>query len=217
MVRSVAVLVCCACVGSACVDDSSTSTTLYAPTLLTVDPLTFLGTVRCGSELQKFVVTLFDVTSGTPASLGSAPPTECTTPVTFGTGKITVGHAYIVEIDGYDRDVVPEGGNDTGSRVMLDPTTLAHVFPRWATTCGQPIPIIRDGEAPPDADAQVNPLRYPTIPLQNIEVTFHGCLPFRTAELPDAGADEPPPDGPADAAMPDASSEAPEDASSPAE
>jgi hypothetical protein len=214
MVRSVAVLVCCACLGSACVDDSSTSTTVYAPTLLTVDPALFLGNVRCGSELRKYVVTLYDVTE-TQASLGSAPPTECTKPVTFGTGKITAGHAYTVAIDGYDRDdIVPEGASDSGSRFMVDPTTLVRVPPRWTTTCGEPLPVIPDGEAP-DADAQINPLRYPTIPLQNIEVTVHGCFPFRVAEGPDAAVDDAPADGLPDAAPADGPVEAPEDASGP--
>jgi hypothetical protein len=208
MVRSIAVGLCCACFASACVDDSSSITSVYSPTLLTVDPTTFLGTVRCGSDLHKYVVTLFDVSTGTPMSLGSAPPTECNTPTTFGTPKIASLLSYIAEIDGYDTDnIVPEGGNDSGSRVMVDATTMAPVAPHWTTTCGAVTDLV-DGQAPPDV--AFNPLREPTVPLANIEVTFHGCLPL-AVEMPDAGTtDGSSPDGPPDATTNDATEEAPD-------
>jgi len=211
MLRSVAVSLCCVCIASACLDDSNPSATVFAPTLLSVDPATFLGSVRCGSELQKYVVTLFEVSTGRRVSLGSSPPTDCTTRTTFGTNKISAGNTYIAEIDGYDQvDIVPEGGNESGSRVINDRLTMTRVFPRWQTSCGEILEVI-DGEVP---DATLNPLRYPTIPLGNREVTFHGCLPFRAAELPDAGVVESgSPDGPPDATTSDAAQEAPEDAS----
>jgi hypothetical protein len=204
MIRSVVVTLCCAFAASACVDDSSTVTAIYAPTLLTADPSTFLGNVRCGSELRQYVVTLFSVENGSSGSLGSAPPTDCSTPTTFGTPKIAAGGAYIAEIDGYDQVVVPEGGMDSSSRVMNDPTTMAHVAPRFTTSCGVATPLV-DGAVPADA----NPLRYPTITLPNVEVTFRGCLPLHLAEVIDAGS----PDSPADATTSDAGDDASVDAS----
>src|SRR6185369_10817971 len=98
MLRSVAVCLVSALVASACDDDSGSVIQLYAPTLLTADPATFLGNVRCGSELRKYVVTVFDVT-GTPQNIGSSPPTDCTKLTTFGTSFGTIrldrGRAYI--------------------------------------------------------------------------------------------------------------------------
>jgi hypothetical protein len=200
MRRSIAVCLACACLASACVDDSSTITAVYSPTLLTADPSTFLGTIRCGSELRQYVVTLFDVSTGTAMNLGSAPPTDCTKPTTFGSPKIASGYAYTAEIDGYDVDVVPVGGADSGSRTMTDATTMMLVLPRWTTSCGQ-VSFDVDGQTPTDA---FNPIRYPTITRPNIEVIFHGCFPLGVAPPPDAG----PPDGPADTT--DAAEETPE-------
>ena len=191
----------------ACLDDSSTSTTIYAPTLLTVDPTSFLGTVRCGSDVFKYVVTLTQVLPGGALSnLGSAPPTECNTPTTFGTPKIVGGGYYIVEIDGYDRDdIVPQGGIDSGAREMRDPMTMAIVSPRYMTTCGE-VHVPVDGDVP--SDVKLNPLRFPTIALPNIEVIVHGCLPLRPAEPPDGGTD-----GGDDGASPDGQTDPAPDAS----
>jgi hypothetical protein len=216
MLRPVAVSLCCVCLVSACVDDSSTNTTVFAPTLLTADPVTFLGTVRCGSELRKYVVTLFDVSTGSSVDLGSAPPTDCTLPTTFGTPIITSGRLYTAEIDGYDRDdIAPKDTTTAGSREMIDPMG-APVAPRWTTSCGKLFVVSAEGSVP---DGPLNPLRFPTVPLDNIEVVFHGCLPLQTEEMPDAGTvdgdDASPADGPADAATPDATDEPPEDASAP--
>lgn len=174
MLRSVAVCLWCACVVSACDGDTSPTLTVYAPTLLTADPATFLGNVRCGSEIRKYVVSVTDVSTGVPVDIGSSPPTDCTKLTTFGTSfgtvKVTSGRAYIAAIDGYDRDdITPEGGPDSNSRDMVD-AAMMKVFPRWKTTCGE-IRVAVDGEVP---DTSVNPIRYPTITLGNIEVTFHG-------------------------------------------
>jgi hypothetical protein len=217
MLRSVAVCLVGALVASACDDSSGTVLQLYAPTLLSADPATFLGDVRCGSELRKYVVTVFDVSTGTAEKLGSSPPTDCTKPTTFGTKfgsgttKVDRGRAYIAAIDGYDRDdITPEGGTESGLRTMLD-ASMTEVPPRWTTTCGEIIVAV-DGEVP---DTQLNPLRYPTVTLSNIEVTFQGCLPLRRAEVPDGGVVDASPDSPTDTTTPDAAEEPSEDGSSP--
>jgi hypothetical protein len=214
MLRRVVVTLCCVSLLSACVSDDTLNTTIFAPTLLTTDPMTFLGTVRCGSELRKYVVRLFDVSTGTALDAGSGPPTDCTLPTTFGTPKITADHFYIAEIDGYDRDdIAPKDSTTTGSHEMVDPTG-APVAPRWTTTCGELVTASDDGSVP---DAPANPLRFPTEPLDNIEVVFHGCLPLRTAEAPDAGTvdadDASPADGPADTTSDATDEPSPEDAS----
>jgi hypothetical protein len=175
----------------------------------------FIGSVRCGSELHKYVVTLFDVSTGAAMEVGSGPPTDCTLPTTFGTPKIASGRFYIAEIAGYDRDdIAPKDSTIAGSREMIDPTG-APVAPRWTTTCGELRTPSDDGTVP---DAPLNPLRYPTEPLDNIEVSFHGCLPLR-AEAADAGTvdadDASTTDGPADATTPDTTEEPPEEASAP--
>jgi hypothetical protein len=197
MTRWTAVPLCCACFVAGCIGDSSSVTTVYAPTLLTADPSSFIGSVHCGAELRKYVVTLFDVTTGTAQQIATSPPTSCTTPTTFGTPIISSPHSYIADIDGYDRDdIVPQGGIDSGSRVMVDPTTMATVPPKWTTTCGE-IVELTDGEVP--ADVSVNPLRYPTLTLGNVEVILHGCLPLRPSELSsDAGSTDAQPDEPTD-------------------
>ncbi len=215
MLRRVVVSLCCVSLLSACVGDDTANTTIFAPTLLTADPMTFLGSVRCGSELRKYVVTLFDVSTGAAQEVGSGPPTDCTLPTTFGTPKIEGGRFYIAEINGYDRDdIAPKDSSITGSREMIDPTG-APVAPRWTTTCGELRTASDDGAV---FDAPLNPLRYPTEPLDNIEVVFHGCLPLR-AELPDAGTvdgdDASTTDGPADATTSDATEELPPEASTP--
>src|SRR5215471_2631695 len=133
MLRSVAVSLLCACFAAACGDDSSSTLALYAPTLLTVDPTSFqAANVSCGTELRKYVVTLFDVTGGMAANLGSAPPTECTLPTTFGIPMIQAGFPYVAEIDGFDReDILPQA---SGSRTMVDQATMmTKVEPKWTT------------------------------------------------------------------------------------
>jgi hypothetical protein len=215
MLRSVAVCLLGALVVSACDDGSGSVLSLYAPTLLSADPATFLGNVRCGSELRKYVVTVFDVSTGSAQNIGSSPPTDCTRLTTFGTSFGTIhvdrGRAYIAAIDGYDRDdITPEGGTGSALRKMLD-ASMTEVLPRWTTTCGEIIVPV-DGEVP---DTQLNPLRYPTITLSNIEVTFQGCLPLRRAEAPDGGVVDASPDSPTDTTTADAAEEPSDDGSSP--
>jgi hypothetical protein len=154
--------------------------------LLTADPAVFVGGVRCGPELRKYVVTLTDVTGGAMSIVGSSPPTDCTTLTSFGRPTLMPLHFYIAAIDGYDRDDIAPAMGDAGARQMIDPATMAPVAPRWTTTCGEYIAPVADGAT---SDAAPNPIRYPTLTLEAVEVFLHGCLPLRPAEPSDGGAE----------------------------
>jgi len=83
--------------------------------------------------MQRYVVTLFDVTTDVPFTLPSSGPTTCTRTTSFG--FVVPEHRYVARIDGYDRpEVVPLGGTSSGSPVMVDGTGQ-FVAPRWQTAC----------------------------------------------------------------------------------
>jgi hypothetical protein len=194
-----------ACLVVACGDDSSTSLTGAVPTLLSADPSTFLGSVRCGAELRRYVVTVYDVTNG--ASPVSSPPTECTRQTSFESPPLVQDDFFVAEIDGYDRDdIIPRMGLE-GVRQMVDATTMEIVPPRWTTTCGEGGPL----EASTLPDGAQNPIRSPTWLLGSVEVFLHGCLPLRPLETPDASVDAATPDGQPNATS-DASQEPSDDA-----
>src|SRR5436190_23807065 len=99
------------CLLAGCIDDPSTSLSIYSPMLLTADPSVFVGGVRCGPELRKYVVTLTDVTGGSMDIVGSSPPVDCTTLTSFGRPTIMPFHFYVATVDGYDRDdIAPATG-----------------------------------------------------------------------------------------------------------
>ncbi len=144
-----------AAVGCSDTLDTSTST-VTAPTSLTVDPSTFLDSVVCSNlpgALKSYVATLKDVTSTSPGgafALPSSPPTPCSQPVSFRYAQ--AGRQYTVTIDGYDvpaDELTPCGGAGSGSRYVLAATAtpsgdcaaaitagLVPVAPRWTTGCG---------------------------------------------------------------------------------
>ncbi len=195
-----------------CIDDSSTIPTTIVPNLVTADPTTFLGAARCGSDVRSYVVTLYDVTSGTRARVATSTPTECTRQTSFGAAVISYRHAYVADIDGYDRDdLVPDTSANAGPGDLVDPVTLQRVAKRWATTCGErPVPAdaeLADGSDSPDgapslddaspvdagspsADASIDFYRFPTVVLSSGEVVLHPCLPLRPVLAP-----APEPDG----------------------
>ena len=179
-----------------CVDDSSSALGYGTTTLLSVDPATFLGSVRCGApELRKFVVTVYDVTTGTRGRVATSAATDCTTPASFATPIIIAERFYSADIDGFDRDDVVVGSETdpvSGLPQVVDPATMQPVLPRWTTTCGE-APWQTD--ATTLADGGTNRLRFPTKTSYSVEVVMHPCLPFRTVDRPDGGSS----DGPADA------------------
>ena len=140
--------------GCAATTDSTTSTAT-APTSITVNPSSFLGSVACSNQpgaLKSYVATLKDVTSTAPGSsftLPSSPPTPCSQSVVFR--YVQVGHEYTLTIDGYDAlaaDLTPCGGASSGSRYVFaaDPPPVSDcaaaitagsvpVKPRWTTGC----------------------------------------------------------------------------------
>jgi len=179
-----------------CLDDSSTVAAIASPALLTADPTTFRGTLRCGApELAKYVVTLTEVSASPPALLPSSLPVPCTTVASFeatSNGPIKVGSFYTAAIDGYDRDDIHP--QESGSRTMLDATNEV-VAQRWTTTCGElPPPAAQDADVLEGGEADVgldefNPLRYPTQVLGATDVILRGCSTLREGDPSDAGAD----------------------------
>jgi hypothetical protein len=132
----------------------TTTISAVVPTSLTVDPVTFLGTVVCSNQpgaLKSYVATLSEASANHPrVELASSPPTPCSQAVSFR--YVQNGHDYTVAIDGYDQAasaLVPCGGAESGSRFMLPAGTAQGVgcaaaltagavpaTPRWQTSCG---------------------------------------------------------------------------------
>ena len=132
----------------------TTATTAVVPTSLTIDPATFLGDVVCSKQpggLKSYVATLTEIpTTGPKLDLASSPPTPCSQAVSFR--YVVQGHFYTVAVHGYDvlaSDLVPCGGVESGSPIMLLATTTPDlacaaalaagavpVAPRWQTGCG---------------------------------------------------------------------------------
>ena len=127
----------------ACSSNSSTTSAIVRPELVSVDPTDFLGTVQCSAApgaARSYVATLLDVSPDAigklpdpPFQLPSAPPTKCTQPVTFS--FVVLGHRYLAQVDAYD--VAPEQLTplEPGSRLQLD-SAGQRVSPRWQTLCG---------------------------------------------------------------------------------
>ncbi len=121
---------------TACVDSGSGDSRPQNPMAIAVAPEDFLGAVPCSSgpgSMQRYVVTLFDVTTDESFTLPSSGPSACTRATSFG--FVVPGHRYVASVDGYDRtDVFPLGSANSGSPVMVDGTGQ-FVPPRWQTTC----------------------------------------------------------------------------------
>lgn len=146
-----------------CNNSSATITGVTPSTAVAVDPLEFLGPVKCGTapgEMQLYVATLTDVSrrdvlkiGDTKLVLPSAAPTGCGISVLFE--NILEGREYEAAVQGYDRnDITPlapgsdvmlecrqwdtdkvDGGNTfTSPRKCLDAGD--YVKPRWTTHCG---------------------------------------------------------------------------------
>ena len=203
------------------------------PTLLTVDPALFRGTVPCGAPgLVHYVATLTDVSA--PETLPSSAPTSCENYASFGrpladqpgARGIQVDHLYVALIEGYDREVYVPTGSE-GSRTMFDKATNEPVAPRWITSCGQNLWVVADAGSDTEADSggltiveddagsdaappPFNTLRFPTQAILNREVTVRGCYPLSSALGPDASVGdagtsdaEPPRDASIDHESPD--------------
>lgn len=107
-------------------------------TLISVEPRSFLGETICGSypgAMRSYVATITDTSVDPPFRLASSEPVPCHQAASFA--FVVPGHAYIAEIEGYERtDLVPLGGRRSGSQVMLDPKTRERVAPAWRAECG---------------------------------------------------------------------------------
>jgi hypothetical protein len=191
-------------VAAGCSDSSSsTGTSGDYPTLLTVDPSLFRGTVTCGAPgLERYVATVTDISVDLEKPVTSSGPVPCQSALSFGEPIVGYYHYYTAVIDGYDRaDIEPAVA---GKREMVDNASKAPVAPAWTTTCGQ-WPLTDAPDAGTDAavddmdaalaedapSAFLTPymqLRLPTRALGKLEVIFHGCLPMVASATPDASA-----------------------------
>jgi hypothetical protein len=187
-----------------CIDDSSSVTGIPSITLLSADPATFLGAVRCGvpGGTERYVVSFRDVGPLTQEQtwLPSSTPTPCNQLVSFSPlpppndtrpPSLIVLEYYVAEIDGYDRDDIVPGADEPGQalgRRMVDPVTAQLVPPRWITGCGRYVGPPTDDAGSP-ADGGSNPFDFPTQVLGSVEVFLHGCRPFETDVPADAGGD----------------------------
>jgi hypothetical protein len=184
---------------AACSDSSNTTSTGgQYPTLLTVDPLLFRGTLPCGAPgLERYVATVTDVTDlsvDAASPVASSLPTPCQTSVSFGDKVVAMYHYYTAVIDGYDRADIE--AVEPGQRQMRDAATKEAVAPVWTTTCGERSVLDRDKDAAVDEDAEAGAgtsyytpymlLRWPTYAIGQADVVMHGCLPFVVSPAPDA-------------------------------
>ena len=142
-----------------CGTSSSVVTVEPHPTIIEVNPLEFLGSLKCGTgagDLQRYVATLTDVTrpgdAGEPLEfdLPSSAPARCEQGVAFG--LVVSGHFYRARVDGYDRsDLAPL---EAGTSILRDPSTNKAVAPRWSTTCGTPCPYAKGCPVKPPVPPQ---------------------------------------------------------------
>ncbi|WP_433936942.1 hypothetical protein AB3662_20005 [Sorangium cellulosum] len=144
-------------------------------TSLTIDPLAFLGDVRCSNEpgaIRSYVATLTDESAaGGPFTLASSPPIPCSSRVSFT--HVVAGHEYTARIDGYEQyaeELTPVGDETSGSRHML--LDGAPVAPRWTWGCPGP-------DAADDADKLVA--------ATGVNVVVQGCAPL-TGPIDPAGS-----------------------------
>ncbi|WP_437563835.1 hypothetical protein [Sorangium sp. So ce542] len=126
-------------------------------TSLAIDPLAFLGDVRCSNEtgaIRSYVATLTDESAeGGPFTLPSSPPVPCSSRVSFT--YVVEGHEYTARIDGYAQyaeELTPVGDETSGSPHML--VDGAQVAPRWTWAC--PGPDAADGAGKLVAKTGVN-------------------------------------------------------------
>jgi len=122
-----------------CSETSSTASTPEAVTLVGLDPQDFIAKGACGTQVQRYVATLTDVTGAdgirtdgvslSPFVVGSSKPMPCTDSITFA--KVVDYHAYKANIDGYNRkDIEPAAD---GSPAML--AEGQYVQPQWSAIC----------------------------------------------------------------------------------
>jgi hypothetical protein len=147
-----------------CNNSSATITGVPPSTAVAVDPLEFLGPVKCGTapgEMQLYVATLVDdsahdvlgIADNAELVLPSSAPTGCGVQVLFE--NILTGREYKAAVEGYDRnDITPlapgsskmlqclqwdtdaTGGGGTYRAPRKCRQTGDYVAPRWTTHCG---------------------------------------------------------------------------------
>ncbi|WP_129348031.1 hypothetical protein [Sorangium cellulosum] len=161
---------------AACESEADDDSDEQIQTSLTIDPLAFLGDVRCSNEpgaIRSYVATLTDVSAkGGPVTLASSPPIPCSSRVSFT--FVVEGHEYTARIDGYAQfaeELEPLGDETSGSRHML--LDGAPVAPRWTWACPGPDAAEDDKEL---------------VAREGVNVVVEGCVPLAGAGEPGGAA-----------------------------
>lgn len=125
-----------------CSSNNSSTSTPEAQTLIGIEPQDFVAAGACGSKLELYVGTLWDVTgpervlaAGSEGvawsrfAVASSPPTACTDSIVFA--NVIPYHAYEVEIEGYDRaDIEPLAAGTSAMSIGGE-----YVAPTYSALC----------------------------------------------------------------------------------
>jgi hypothetical protein len=126
-----------------CSSSNSQALVLESQTLVAVEPADFVDDGTCGKQLKTYVATLFDDTGPTGLSdagvssgrflVASSPPKPCSEATVFS--RVIAGHAYSVELQGYQQPASDLSPAYSGSSAMLLNTDSSYVAPFWTATC----------------------------------------------------------------------------------
>jgi hypothetical protein len=173
---------------NACSDDPTPAPSVVHPTLISVTPEDFLGTVPCvdaPGAMRSYVATIWhmgprDAPTFDPAlepqpewfPLPSSGPIPCTQSVGFA--RVIPDHRYYAEIRGYDRpnlvQLLPS------VEVLFDADTGERVFPRWSTQCTRSVrPSTAGVPANAESETDVPSEEFGVTARSSTVRTIHGC------------------------------------------
>jgi hypothetical protein len=178
---------------SACSEGTTVVTTVVHPTLVSVTPEDFLGSVPCvdaPGAMRSYVATIWqmgprDAPSYDPAvepqpdwfPLPSSGPIPCTQSVGFA--RVIPDHRYYAEIRGYDRPNLVQLLPSVD--VLFDADTGERVVPRWSTQCTRSVRPSTTG-APASEDGEVLADVFGVTARASTVRTIHGCNELVDAE-----------------------------------
>jgi hypothetical protein len=182
-----------------CSEGSTVVTTVIHPTLVSVTPEDFLGSVPCvdaAGAMRSYVATIWDMgprdapsAMHDPAAapqpewfpLPSSGPVPCTQSVGFA--RVVPGNRYYAEIHGYDRPNLVQLLPSVD--VLFDADSGERVAPRWSTQCTRSVRPGTD-EAPAmetgDADDAGESEPFGVTARASTVRTIHGCNPLVDVE-----------------------------------
>jgi hypothetical protein len=186
---------------NACSEDTTPAPSVVHPTLISVTPEDFLGTVPCvdaPGAMRSYVATIWhmgprEAPTTDPAiepqpdwfPLPSSGPIPCTQSVGFA--RVIPDHRYYAEIRGYDRpnlvQLLPS------VEVLFDADTGERVVPRWSTQCTRSVrPRAGDAPAAEDGESDLPPEEFGVTARLSTVRTIHGCNELVDAEPSDVNS-----------------------------